>query len=129
MTACTVDEVIDRVRQYLSGTLSLPGLTVWVDRQEWEEDFGGSPAGQALGAVELAIHEFTDGTLTESELRSELEALLEGMPATFRLLPLTLEASGSAPIMADFLEQVVILGEAVAPRFGFESIQRELVPL
>lgn len=64
--------------RYLSGKSSLEQFRKWFDVETWglaaESD---SPTRQIAGEIELHIAEFTNGHLSESELRAVLQPLLD----------------------------------------------------
>jgi hypothetical protein len=78
-------EIRTHLGRYLSGKSSLWQFREWFDVETWglaaEPD---SPARQVAGEIELRLAEFTNGHLTEDELRTLLQALLQREPVTKR---------------------------------------------
>jgi hypothetical protein len=78
-------EIRTHLGRYLSGKSSLRQFREWFDVETWglaaEPD---SPARQVAGEIELRLAEFTNGHLTEDELRTLLQALLQREPVTKR---------------------------------------------
>ena len=68
----------DHLRRYLSREISLDQLREWFDVETWDVIDESSPATQQVaGEIELRIAEFTNGHLSENELRALLQPLLE----------------------------------------------------
>jgi len=76
-------EIRTQLGRYLSGKSSLRQFRKWFDVETWglaaESD---SPVRQLAGEIELRIAEFTNGHLTEDDLRSLLQALLQRQPVS-----------------------------------------------
>ena len=85
MNQTTVHELQLHLSQYLNNASTLEEFREWFDDETWglaaEPD---SPARRMAGEIELRIAEFTNGHLTEDELRAMLQALLQREPATKR---------------------------------------------
>lgn len=64
--------------RYLNGKSSLRQFREWFDVETWgvaaEKD---SPVRQLAGEIELRLAEFTNGHLSEGELRAALQPLLD----------------------------------------------------
>lgn len=77
MNQTTVHELKARLSRYLNNTDSLNEFRDWFDDETWglaaEPD---SPARRIAGKIELRIAEFTNGHLTEDELRMLLRHLV-----------------------------------------------------
>jgi len=71
-------EIRTRLGRYLNGKSSLLQFREWFDVETWglaaESD---SPARQIAGEIELRLAEFTNGHLSETELRELLRPLLD----------------------------------------------------
>jgi hypothetical protein len=71
-------EIRTHLGRYLSGKSSLRQLREWFDVETWglaaEPD---SPVRQLAGEIELRLAEFTNGHLSETELRALLQPLLD----------------------------------------------------
>lgn len=71
-------EIRTRLGRYLNGKSSLRQFREWFDVETWglaaESD---SPARQIAGEIELRLAEFTNGHLSEAELRALLQPLLD----------------------------------------------------
>jgi hypothetical protein len=78
MNQTTVLELRAQLSRYLNSITTLEDFRDWFDDETWglaaEPD---SPARQIAGEIELRIAEFTNGHLSESELRALLQPLLE----------------------------------------------------
>jgi len=76
MSELTLQDLRSHLADYLDGTHSLSEFRDWFDVETWgvaaEPD---SLARQIAGEIELRIAEFTNGHLTEDELRRHLEYL------------------------------------------------------
>jgi len=74
-------EICVRFRHYLSGKSTLEQFREWFDVETWglaaEPD---SPLRRMAGTIELRLAEFTNGHLTEEDLRSLLQALVQREP-------------------------------------------------
>jgi hypothetical protein len=85
MNQTTVHELQLHLSQYLNNASTLEEFREWFDDETWglaaEPD---SPARRMAGEIELRIAEFTNGHLTEDELRAMLQPLLQREPATKR---------------------------------------------
>jgi len=85
MNQTTVLELQTHLSRYLSNATTLEDFRDWFDDETWglaaEPD---SPARQIAGEIELRIAEFTNGHLTEEELRAMLQPLLQREPAVKR---------------------------------------------
>jgi hypothetical protein len=70
-------DIRTQLGRYLSGKSSLLQFRKWFDGETWglaaESD---SPARQIAGEIELRLAEFTNGHLSETELRALLQPLL-----------------------------------------------------
>lgn len=78
MSAQLETEIHDNLVRYLSGQTTLEQFRDWFDAATWDLN----PAGttrlfQLAGEIDLRLAEFTNGHLTESELRAELRPLVE----------------------------------------------------
>ena len=71
-------ELRTRLGRYLNGKIPLEQFRRWFDVETWglaaESD---STVRQVAGEIELRIAEFTNGHLSESELRAALQPLLD----------------------------------------------------
>jgi len=64
--------------KYLNGKSSLQQFRQWFDVETWGEAAKqDSPVRQIAGEIELRLAEYTNGHLSESELRSMLQTLLD----------------------------------------------------
>jgi hypothetical protein len=76
-------DIRTQLGRYLSGKSSLRQFRKWFDVETWglaaESD---SPARQIAGEIELRIAEFTNGHLSEDDLRTLLQALLQREPVS-----------------------------------------------
>jgi hypothetical protein len=81
MNQTTVHELQTHLSRYLSNATSLENFRDWFDDETWglaaEPE---SPARQVAGEIELRIAEFTNGHLTEDELRKLLRPLVADAP-------------------------------------------------
>lgn len=77
MNANLIREIRKHLESYLSGKSSLRQFREWFDVETWglaaESD---SPVRQLAGEIELRIAEFTNGHLSEDDLRAMLQTLL-----------------------------------------------------
>jgi len=68
----------DHLRRYLSHEISLDEFRAWFDSETWDViDESSTATQQVAGEIELRLAEFTNGHLSESELRSLLQPLLD----------------------------------------------------
>ncbi len=77
MNRTTVHELQTHLSQYLNNATTLNDFRDWFDDETWglaaEPD---SPVRRIAGEIELRIAEFTNGHLTEDELRGLLRPLV-----------------------------------------------------
>src|SRR2546422_10712034 len=79
------------VGRYLSGETALDDLQQWLADNLWDVR-PDSPEEQLLGEIELACAEFSDGAISESELRARLS------PFTDRIAVTILDLTGGPPV-------------------------------
>jgi hypothetical protein len=76
MNQTTVHELQNQLSRYVNNAITLEAFRNWFDDETWglaaEPD---SPVRHIAGAVELHIAEFTNGHLTEDDLRALLQPL------------------------------------------------------
>lgn len=64
--------------RYLAGEITLDQFRDWFDPATWDvKPAGTTRLFQLAGEIDLRLAEFTNGHLTESELRAELRPLVE----------------------------------------------------
>jgi hypothetical protein len=77
MSRTTVHELQTHLSSYLNDSISLDDFRDWFDDETWglaaEPD---SPLRRMAGTIELRIAEFTNGHLSENDLRGFLRPLL-----------------------------------------------------
>lgn len=82
MSAQLEFEVHNKLVRYLAGDITLDQFRDWFDPATWDlNPTGTTSLFQLAGEIELRLAEFTNGHLTESELRSELRPLVETVAA------------------------------------------------
>jgi elongation factor P--beta-lysine ligase len=85
MDQSTVRDLQLHLSKYLSKETTLRQFREWFDDATWgvaaESD---SPLRRMAGEIELRLAEFTSGHLTESEMRKQLQPLLQPEPAAKR---------------------------------------------
>jgi hypothetical protein len=77
MSEPTLQELRDRLSTYLTGNSSLSEFRDWFDVETW--DMAAEPdssAREVAGEIELRLAEFTNGHLSEDELRHHFEGFL-----------------------------------------------------
>ena len=77
MSGSTLQELRSRLATYVEGNSSLSEFRDWFDLETW--DTAGKSDSLFLdlvGEIELRLAEFTNGHLSENELRRHLETLL-----------------------------------------------------
>ena len=73
-------DIHNHLVRYLSGEISLDEFRDWFDPATWEVDpVGATSASQLAGEVELRLAEFSNGHLTEEDLRAKLRPLVESI--------------------------------------------------
>lgn len=78
MDADLLSDIRDRLRRYLSREISLDQFREWFDLETWDViDKASSATQQFAGEIELRLAEFTNGHLSEAELRALLQPLLD----------------------------------------------------
>ena len=77
MSEPTLQEVQSYLAKYLGGPISLSQFRDWFDTETWDLDMQPDALGQIIGEIELRLAEFTNGHLSERELRALLQPLLE----------------------------------------------------
>jgi hypothetical protein len=71
-------EIRAQLARYLSGKSSLQQFRRWFDVETWGVAAErNSPVRQIAGEIELRLAEFTNGHMSESDLRSTLQAFLD----------------------------------------------------
>ncbi len=71
-------QVRDRLRQYVDGQLTVREFQDWFIPNTWDIDVRlQSPLVSLYGEIELRFAEYTNGHLTEPELRDLLTAALQ----------------------------------------------------
>jgi hypothetical protein len=77
MNELTLRDLQSHLKDYLTGKSSLPEFRDWFDVETWDFATEADTAvRQVAGEIELRLAEFTNGHLTEDELRRQLESLL-----------------------------------------------------
>ncbi len=78
MNSSLLSEIRDHLRRYLSREITLDDFRDWFDVETWDIIDKCSAATQQLaGEIELRIAEFTNGHLSETELRTMLQNLMD----------------------------------------------------
>ena len=85
MSEPTLQDVQRYLASYLNREISLTQFRDWFDAEAWDLDLqADTPLGQAVGEIELRLAEFTNGHLTEKDLRALLQPLLQREPVIKR---------------------------------------------
>ena len=78
MDSGLLSDIRDHLRRYLSHEISLDEFRDWFDSETWDViDKCSTATQQVAGEIELRIAEFTNGHLSETELRALLQPLLD----------------------------------------------------
>jgi len=78
MNSSLLSEIRDHLRQYLSREITLDDFRDWFDAETWDIiDKCPAATQQLAGEIELRVAEFTNGHLSETELRTMLQNLLD----------------------------------------------------
>ena len=78
MNSSLLSEIRDHLRQYLSREITLDAFRDWFDAETWDIiDKCPAATQQFAGEIELRVAEFTNGHLSETELRTMLQNLLD----------------------------------------------------
>jgi hypothetical protein len=76
MNSSLLSEIRDHLRQYLSREITLDAFRDWFDAETWDIiDKCPAATQQLAGEIELRVAEFTNGHLSETELRTMLQNL------------------------------------------------------
>ncbi len=85
MDSNLLPEMREHLRRYLSREISLGEFREWFDVETWDIiDKCPAATQQFAGEIDLRIAEFTNGHLTEDDLRALLQALLQREPVNKR---------------------------------------------
>jgi hypothetical protein len=75
MTAPDLQEVLDHLRDYLTGARSLSDFRAWFDPSTWGVVTAPDPIlREVVGEIELRLAEFTNGHLSEDDLKRTLQS-------------------------------------------------------
>jgi len=78
MDSGLLSDIRDHLRRYLSHEISLDEFRDWFDSETWDViDTRSTATQQVAGEIDLRIAEFTNGHLSETELRALLQPLLD----------------------------------------------------
>ena len=71
-------QIRERLAMFLDGRIDLDAFEDWFVQNTWNIHLSGSRSAEALTfAIEESLSEYSSHHLTESELRSELQSLLQ----------------------------------------------------
>lgn len=77
------DQIRDWLTRYVNREITLDALDAWLTPATWDLNPSVDPVADALASrVQLRIAEFSNGDLTEDELRADLAALVRWRPPT-----------------------------------------------
>ncbi len=73
----TVAEIGDQLRRYLAQEQTLNAFNEWLTLNTWNLHQQPVDVQELTGEIELALAEFSNGHLTQDELRAHFRALME----------------------------------------------------
>jgi hypothetical protein len=85
MAEPTLQDVQRYLATYLGGEISLSQFRDWFDAETWDMDMQpDTPLGHVVAEIELRLAEFTNGHLTQADLRTLLQSLVQREPVNKR---------------------------------------------